>query len=158
MKNLKSSTIIVILLLNLACLSLMSCKGPTIQGEAFDSKGKIAGLKIGLIPEAKIQEYLNQKASEVAKLKQNGASDEQTDILYLKDLPAPVVSTTSDSDGKFSLQPPAPGRYLVVGNQGHYLAWVNTNKTNKIQITGGDTYQGLISWVEVTLKAQDLTK
>lgn len=88
----------------------------TIQGQAIvrDTSGKrvvLPGIKVRLFPRKVIDAHL--EARQAALTPESGTTASQLASHFMKNLPAPVDSTTTDSDGRFELKVPEPGGYVL---------------------------------------------
>ena len=79
-----------------------------------DSTGKrvvLPGIKVRLYPRAEIEAFLSERYSRMAEA--GGTDPARLCAHFLKDIPPPIETTATDSDGRFECKIPQPGEYVI---------------------------------------------
>jgi hypothetical protein len=79
-----------------------------------DSTGKrvvLPGIKVRLYPRAEIEAFLSERYSRISEA--GGTDPARLCAHFLKDIPSPIETTTTDSDGRFECKVPQPGEYVI---------------------------------------------
>ena len=87
-----------------------------VRGRAIlrDAKGKrvaLPGIKVRLYTRASIESHLAARHEAGAEAGAEEAA--RSPAHYLKNLPPPIETTSTDSDGRFELKVPEPGEYVI---------------------------------------------
>lgn len=88
----------------------------TVRGRAIlrDASGKriaLPGIKVRLYTRSAVESHLS--ARHEAEVEGEGAERTRLATHYLKNLPPPLETTSTDSDGRFELKVPEPGEYII---------------------------------------------
>lgn len=79
-----------------------------------DSTGKrvvLPGIKVRLYPRAEIEAFLTERHSRIAEAGETDPA--RLCAHFLKDMPPPIETTATDSDGRFECKVPRPGEYVI---------------------------------------------
>lgn len=78
-----------------------------------DSGKRVAmpGVQVSLYPRKAIEEHLASRSREASRLPAGSSVDAAE--FYLRDLPRPIATTTSDASGRYEFPVPEPGEYIV---------------------------------------------
>lgn len=71
----------------------------------------LPGIKVRLFRRAEIEAYLAGRNACVAEA--GGTDQARLSLHFLKNMPAPIETTTTDSDGRFEIKLPAPAEYVL---------------------------------------------
>jgi hypothetical protein len=69
------------------------------------------GVQVFLFPRKTIENYLNSRAAEVARIPSGNSVDGNE--FFTAGLPSPAASTTTDASGRFEFPIPQPGEYVL---------------------------------------------
>ena len=86
-------------------------RGKVILRDAAGRRATLPDVKVSLYPRAEIEAYLSERYAHIAEA--GGNELPQMSAHFLKNLPAPLETTTTDSDGHFELKIPKPGEYVI---------------------------------------------
>lgn len=86
-------------------------RGRVIIRDASGKRVSLPGIRLRIYPRAKIESYLADRFAEFS----DPADNDPARLFehYLKNIPAPLENTTSDSDGRFEFKIPEPGEYVI---------------------------------------------
>jgi hypothetical protein len=86
-------------------------RGRVILRDASGKRVSLPGIKIRIYPRAQIESHLAARHESVA---QAGGTDLfRLATHFLKGMPDPLETTSTDSDGRFELKVPEPGEYVL---------------------------------------------
>lgn len=79
-----------------------------------DSSGKrvvLPGIKVRIYPRAEIEAFLSERYSRISEA--GGTDPARLSAHFLKEIPPPIETTATDSDGRFECKVPQPGEYVI---------------------------------------------
>ncbi|MFZ4774844.1 MAG: hypothetical protein ACOYM3_05755 [Terrimicrobiaceae bacterium] len=71
----------------------------------------LPGIKVRLFSRADLEAYLADRYDRIAEA--GGTDQARLSLHFLKSMPLPLETTTTDSDGRFELKVPTPGEYIL---------------------------------------------
>jgi hypothetical protein len=86
-------------------------RGRVILRDATGRRTALPGVKLRIYPRDQIESHLNSRRETAGQAA--GSDPTRLATHYLKELPAPLDVTSSDSDGRFELKVPSPGEYVI---------------------------------------------
>jgi len=86
-------------------------RGKVILRNAAGKRIVLPDVKVRLYPRAEIESYLSDRYARIAEA--GGADLARLSAHFLKNLPPPLETTTTDSDGRFECKIPKPGEYVL---------------------------------------------
>ena len=86
-------------------------RGRVIIRDANGQRVVLPGIKIRLYPRAEIEEFLSERYKRIADA--GGTDANRLSAHFLKTIPLPIETTTTDSDGRFECKIPQPGEYVI---------------------------------------------
>ena len=86
-------------------------RGKVILRDATGKRIILPGIKIRLYPRAEIEEFLSERYKRIADA--GGTDANRLSAHFLKTIPLPIETTTTDSDGRFDCKIPQPGEYVI---------------------------------------------
>jgi len=86
-------------------------RGKVIMRNAAGKRVVLPDVKVRLYPRAAIESYLSDRYTRIAEA--GGTDMTHLSAHFLKNLPAPLETTTTDSDGRFECKIPKPGEYVL---------------------------------------------
>lgn len=112
-----------------------------------DSGKRVAmpGIQVSLYPRKAIEDHLAARSHEASRLPA-GASVDAAEF-YLKGLPRPIATTTTDASGRYEFPVPEPGEYIV------FTTIVSSNQNgqfNKLWFVAFDSRDPLNTVVDIT--------
>jgi len=112
-----------------------------------DSGKRIAmpGIQVSLYPRKAIEEHLSARSREAAALPAGTTVDAAA--FYLKDLPRPIATTTSDASGRYEFQIPEPGEYIIFTT---IVSAHQSGQINRLWFVAFDSRDPLITVVDIT--------
>ena len=101
-------------------------RGRVILRDASQKRIVLPGIKVRLYHRAEIEAHLSAR---YAKISEAGGSDPfRLSLHFLKNIPSPVETVTTNSDGRFEFKIPEPGEYVIQtsirsGKSGEMRLW-----------------------------------
>ena len=86
-------------------------RGRVIIRDATGQRVVLPGIKIRLYPRAEIEAFLSERYNRIAEA--GGTDANRLPAHFLKGIPFPIETTTTDSDGRFECKVPQPGEYVI---------------------------------------------
>ncbi len=86
-------------------------RGRVIIRSAAGNRTAPPGVKVRLFARSAIADHLEARFA--AGTSETGGDPSRLAVHYMKDLPSPIETTTTDSDGRFELKVPEPGDYVI---------------------------------------------
>jgi len=86
-------------------------RGRVIIRNAGGKRIALPGIKVRLYARAEMETYLADRQSRLSEA--GGTDPARLSLHFLKNLPPPLETTSSDSDGRFELKIPAAGEYIL---------------------------------------------
>ncbi len=86
-------------------------RGKVIMRNAAGKRVVLPDVKVRLYPRAEIESYLSDRYARIAEA--GGTDLPRLSAHFLKNLPAPLETTATDSDGRFECKIPMPGEYVL---------------------------------------------
>ncbi|MCX6968764.1 MAG: hypothetical protein NTV93_01245 [Verrucomicrobia bacterium] len=86
-------------------------RGKVIIRDATGKRVVLPGIKVRLYPRAEIEAFLSARYSRIAEA--GGTDPARLCAHFLKDIPPPIETTATDSDGRFECKVPQPGEYVI---------------------------------------------
>lgn len=104
-------------------------RGKVIIRDPTGKRVVLPGIKVRLYPRAEIEAFLSERHSRIAEA--GGTDPARLCAHFLKDIPPPIETTTTDSDGRFECKVPQPGEYVIQtsirsANTGEMRLWFVT--------------------------------
>jgi hypothetical protein len=86
-------------------------RGKVIMRDATGKRVVLPDVKVRLYRRAEIEAYLSDRYARIAE--SGGTDPNRLSTHFLKSLPAPIETSTTDSDGRFECKIPRPGEYVI---------------------------------------------
>jgi hypothetical protein len=86
-------------------------RGKVIIRNVAGKRVALPGIKIRLYPRAEIVSFLSERHARIAEA--GGTDASRLAAHFLKNIPLPIETTTTDSDGRFECKVPEPGEYVL---------------------------------------------
>jgi len=86
-------------------------RGRAIVRDANGKRVAAPGIKVRLFSRKTIESHLEAREQEITP--ETGSSPSQLAAHYIRGLPTPIETTSTDSDGRFEFHVPEPGDYVV---------------------------------------------
>ena len=86
-------------------------RGKIIIRDASGKRIVLPDVKVRLYRRAEIEAYLSERHAHIAEA--GGTDPARLSTHFLKNIPAPIQTTTTDSDGRFECKIPQPGEYVL---------------------------------------------
>lgn len=86
-------------------------RGRIVLRDATGKRVVLPGVKVRLYPRREIEGYLSDRYDKIAEA--GGSDPAKLSVHFLKQIPPPAETTTTDSDGRFECKVPEPGEYVL---------------------------------------------
>lgn len=120
-------------------------RGSIILRNNAGKRVSMPGVQVFLFPRKIIEKHLDERSKEASRLPA-GTSVNGT-AFYLKDLPRPLATTTTDASGRYEFQIPEPGEYIVSAN---VVSSDQAEQFNRLWFVSFDSRDPLNSLVDIT--------
>ena len=86
-------------------------RGKVIIRDATGKRTVLPGIKVRLYPRAELEAFLSGRYACISEA--GGTDPAHLSTHFLKNIPVPIETTTTDSDGRFECNIPQPGEYVI---------------------------------------------
>jgi hypothetical protein len=86
-------------------------RGKIIIRDAAGKRTVLPDVKVRLYPRAEIEAFLSERYAHIAEA--GGNDPIRLSAHFLKNIPTPIETTATDSDGRFECKIPKPGEYVI---------------------------------------------
>lgn len=86
-------------------------RGRVILRNPAGKRITLPGIKVRLFSRADMEAYLSDRHASAAEA--GGTDQSRLSLHFLKNMPAPIETTTTDSDGRYELKVPTPAEYVL---------------------------------------------
>lgn len=86
-------------------------RGKVVIRDAAGKRVTLPGIKVRLYPRQEIETFLSGRYDRIAEA--GGTDPARLSVHFLKQLPPPLETVATDSDGRFECKVPEPGEYVI---------------------------------------------
>jgi hypothetical protein len=86
-------------------------RGKVIIRDTAGKRTVLPDVKVRLYPRAELEAFLSERYAHIAEA--GGTDPTRLAAHFLKNIPAPIETTTTNSDGRFECKIPKPGEYVL---------------------------------------------
>jgi len=86
-------------------------RGRVVIRDAAGKRVVLPGIKVRLYPRQEIETFLSERHARISEA--GGADPASLSVHFLKQLPPPIETVATDSDGRFECKVPGPGEYVI---------------------------------------------
>lgn len=112
----------------------------------------IAGVQVFLFPRKPIENHLEARAAEIARLSPGNTVDGNE--FFSAGLPSPVASTTTDASGRFEFSVPDPGEYVLFTRMNSFVQGAQMVKIWFVGFNSQDPLNTLVQISEINCVQQ----